>query len=203
MHRCSPYLPVPHIRCAGARAQTGLADDLVVAPYASAMAMMVAPEKACANLRRLAKHGLLGAHGFYEAIDFTPLRVPPGQRGAIVRSFMAHHQGMSLLSMAYLLLDRPMQRRFQSDPLFRLRSCCCRSAFRRRPVLPARQRGDGIPVDSRRSRGNLARRHQSSDRRAGGSLLSNGRYHVMVSAAGGGYSRWRIWPSRVGRKTPP
>jgi cyclic beta-1,2-glucan synthetase len=97
----------------------GLADDLVVAPYASTLGLMIAPERACANLRRLAKDGLLGAHGFYEAVDFTPARVPRGQRSVVVRSFMAHHQGMSFLSLAYALLDRPMQRRFQSDPLFR------------------------------------------------------------------------------------
>ena len=79
---------------------------------------MVAPEAACANLQRLAADGLAGRYGFYEAIDYTPARLPRGQTSAVVRSFMAHHQGMSLLSLAHLLLDRPMQRRFESDPLF-------------------------------------------------------------------------------------
>src|SRR5262249_3480616 len=97
----------------------GLSDDLVIAPYASCMALMVAPQQACPNLRRLAKEGRLGAYGFYEAIDYTPARLPRGQTSATVRAFMAHHQGMSLLSLAYVLLGRPMQRRFVSDPLFR------------------------------------------------------------------------------------
>ena len=96
----------------------GLADDLVIAPYASALALMVAPEKACLNLQRLAADGFAGKYGLYEAIDYTPSRVPRGQSNVVVRSFMAHHQGMSLLSLAYLLLDRPMQKRFESDPLF-------------------------------------------------------------------------------------
>ena len=96
----------------------GLADDWVIAPYASALALMVAPEEACLNLQRLAAEGLEGEYGFYEAIDYTPSRLPRGKSNAVVRSFMAHHQGMSLLSLAYLLLDRPMQKRFQSDPLF-------------------------------------------------------------------------------------
>ncbi len=95
----------------------GLAEDLVIAPYASALALMVAPEEACLNLQRLAAGGFEGRYGFYEAIDYTPSRVPRGQSSAVVRSFMAHHQGMSLLSLAYLLLDRPMQKRFESDPL--------------------------------------------------------------------------------------
>ena len=96
----------------------GLAEDLVIAPYASALALMVAPEEACLNLQRLAAEGFEGKYGFYEAIDYTPSRLPRGQSSAVVRSFMAHHQGMSLLSLAYLLLDRPMQKRFESDPLF-------------------------------------------------------------------------------------
>ena len=96
----------------------GLAAELVVAPYASALALMVAPEEACRNLEELASLGFQGKYGFYEAIDYTPTHLPRGQSNAVVRSFMAHHQGMSLLSLAYLLLDRPMQKRFESDPMF-------------------------------------------------------------------------------------
>ncbi|MBS1185758.1 MAG: cyclic beta 1-2 glucan synthetase, partial [Proteobacteria bacterium] len=97
----------------------GLGDDLVIAPYASALALTVMPREACRNLQTLAGHGFLGAYGFYEAIDYTPTRVPRGKPHAIVRTFMAHHQGMSLLAFAHVLLDQPMQRRFMSDPLAR------------------------------------------------------------------------------------
>jgi cyclic beta-1,2-glucan synthetase len=96
----------------------GLADDLVIAPYASALALMVAPEEACLNLQRLATEGFEGRYGFYEAIDFTPSRLQYGQLNAVVRSFMAHHEGITFLSLAYLLLGRPMQERFGSDPQF-------------------------------------------------------------------------------------
>ncbi|HSG22181.1 MAG TPA: glucoamylase family protein, partial [Azonexus sp.] len=96
----------------------GLADDLVVAPYATALALMVAPEAACLNLQRLAAEGFVGKYGFFEAIDYTPSRQRRGQSNVVIRSFMAHHQGMSLLALAYLLLDRPMQRRFAADRLF-------------------------------------------------------------------------------------
>src|SRR5439155_19510840 len=96
----------------------GLAEDLVITPYASALALMVQPEQACSNLQRIAAAGAAGKYGLYEAIDYTPSRLPIGQSSAVVRSFMAHHQGMSFLSLAYLLLGRPMQKRFESDPLF-------------------------------------------------------------------------------------
>src|SRR5580698_8046955 len=96
----------------------GLGDDIVVAPYASALALMVAPEAACRNLERLATEGLAGRFGLHEAVDFTPARLPRGQASAVIRSFMAHHQGMSLLAFASVLLGQPMQRRFASDPQF-------------------------------------------------------------------------------------
>src|SRR6185369_16301115 len=85
----------------------GLAEDLVIAPYASALALMVAPEAACANLERLAAEGHLGPYGMYEAVDYTPSRLPSGWDSVHVPQFMAHHGGMSLLALAYLLLDKP------------------------------------------------------------------------------------------------
>ena len=96
----------------------GLGEELVIAPYATALALMVAPEDACLNLQRLAAEGAEGPFGLYEAIDYTPSRLPRGQSSAVVRSYMAHHMGMTFLSLAYLLLDRPMQKRFEADPLF-------------------------------------------------------------------------------------
>src|SRR3954452_18775873 len=71
----------------------GLAEDLVVAPYATVLALMVAPEEACRNLQRLAAEGLAGRYGMFEAIDFTAARLPRGHSAAVVRSFMSHHQG--------------------------------------------------------------------------------------------------------------
>src|SRR5690606_31853724 len=96
----------------------GLSHDLVIAPYASMMALMVAPGAACGNLQRLAAAGFGGMFGLYEAIDYTPARLPRGQGHAVVRSFMAHHQGMGLLALDYLLRDQPMQKRFVEDPEF-------------------------------------------------------------------------------------
>jgi hypothetical protein len=88
----------------------GLSEDLVVAPYASALALMVAPEQACLNLERLAAAGLEWNYGFYEAIDYTPSRLPRGQASAVVHSYMAHHQGMSFLALAYNLLEPPFDK---------------------------------------------------------------------------------------------
>jgi cellobiose phosphorylase len=170
----------------------GLAEDLVVAPYASALALMVAPEEACLNLQRLAAEGFEGNFGLYEAIDYTPSRLPRGQSSAVVRSFMAHHEAMSLLSLASLVLDRPMQKRFESDPLFQATTLLLQERIPRATAFyspPAELSGDrtspGGPVAP-------VRVFNSPDTPIPEvQLLSNGRYHVMITNAGGGYSRWK------------
>jgi hypothetical protein len=93
----------------------GLADDLVVAPYATLLASIVQPDLAAKNLHALEKEGLSGPFGFYEAIDYTPAHVPPGRHGVVVKTFMAHHQGMSLVMLDNVLNGDPMQRRFHTD----------------------------------------------------------------------------------------
>jgi len=171
----------------------GLGDDLVIAPYASALALTVMPREACRNLQRLAADGFLGDYGFYEAVDYTPSRVPRGKHHAIVRVFMAHHQGMSLLAFEQVLLNQPMQRRFMSDPLARATEL----------LLQERVPKQGATLHPH------AAEVSAADRPAAGEagaimrvftdpntpipevhLLSNGRYHVMATHAGGGYSRW-------------
>ena len=170
----------------------GLAGDLVIAPYASALALMVAPGEACLNLQRLAADGREGQYGFYEAIDYTPSRLPRGQTSAVVRSFMAHHQGMSLLSLAYLLLDRPMQRRFESDPMFQATTLLLQE---RVPKAAAFYWHTAEFSDIRTTAGapeTPVSVFSSPDTPLPEvQLLSNGRYHVMITNAGGGYSRWK------------
>ncbi|HTQ05780.1 MAG TPA: glucoamylase family protein [Polyangiaceae bacterium] len=95
--------------------KAGLAEDLVVAPYATALAALVDPVAAVKNLKALAREGLEGDFGFFEAIDYSATRVPPGKRGVVVRSFMAHHLGMTLVALDNVLHERCMQRRFHAD----------------------------------------------------------------------------------------
>lgn len=94
-HRPAPSLPISGVRRTRLGFKRGLGEDLVIAPYASALALTVLPREACRNLQVLADSGFLGVYGFYEAVDYTLSRVPRGKPHVIVRSFMAHHQGMS------------------------------------------------------------------------------------------------------------
>jgi cellobiose phosphorylase len=172
----------------------GLGDDLVIAPYASALALLVAPGEACRNLERLAVEGFLGRHGFYEAVDYTPARVPRGKHHAVVRAFMAHHQGMSLLALAQALLGEPMQRRFMSFPFVRatqslLEERVPRSGATLNPHAAEVSASAHPPVAES---GTIMRVFTTPDTVLPEvHLLSNGRYHVMATSAGGGYSRWQ------------
>jgi cyclic beta-1,2-glucan synthetase len=170
----------------------GLADDLVIAPYASALALMVAPEEACLNLQRLAAEGCEGKFGLYEAVDYTLSRLPRRQSSAVVRSFMAHHVGMSFLSLAYLLLDRPMQKRFEADPLFQATMLLLQERVPRTTAFYS-QTADSLESRTVSAGEETYVRSFSSPNTPEPQvqLLSNGRYHVMVTNAGGGYSRWK------------
>ena len=171
----------------------GLAEDLVVAPYATAMALMVQPQRACENLMRLAGEGCAGTYGFYEAVDHTPSHLPPGETSATIRSFMAHHQGMSLLSLDNLLLDGPMQRRFMACPLLKAADLLLQE---RVPKTAASVYVEDLAIEATRQitseSENVMRVLTNPSLPAPEvHLLSNGRYHVVISSAGGGYSRWR------------
>jgi hypothetical protein len=178
----------------------GLAEDWVIAPYASALALMLAPEAACENLQRLAAMDMEGEYGFYEAIDYTPSRVTQNSKaqvstvaaGVIVRSFMAHHHGMSLLAFAQVLLGQPMQQRFARAPEFQATLLLLQERIPKTSVLHTHvaEHAEGksfceLPeLSAYRPIGfDTANPHVQ--------LLSNGRYHVMLTNAGGGYSRWQ------------
>lgn len=168
----------------------GLADDLVAAPYASALALMVDPEAALTNLRRLRNLGLSGDYGFYESIDYTLRRQPKGGHGVIVQTYMAHHQGMVLLAIDNVLNDAIMQGRFHADrrvhavePLL----------FERAPVAPLLTKAterEYAPVRLRTT-GPVEPTAPIDARAPVTQLLGNGAYTVMITSAGGGFSRWR------------
>ena len=151
-----------------------------------------APGRVRRTCERLADEGLAGPYGFYEAIDYTPARVPRGRSSAVVRSFMAHHQGMSLLALAYLLLDQPMQRRFEADPQLQATLLLLQERI---PKAVAFHPHTAERAELRPTVGAAEtplRLFTTPDTPAPEvHLLSNGRYHVMVTNAGGGYSRWK------------
>jgi cellobiose phosphorylase len=170
----------------------GLAEDLVIAPYATVMALGVEPQAAFANLARLRSEKAEGRCGFYEAVDFTPSRMARGQTRAVLRSFMAHHQGMSLLALDDVILDSPMQRRFQANPYFRAAELLLQERLPRETTVfyPHELEAGRTRVTASESEATFRVFTNPNIGPPEVHLLSNGRYHVMVTAAGGGYSLW-------------
>ncbi len=169
----------------------GLGEDLVIAPYATALAAMYLPHAAVENFGRLEKEGALGRFGFYEALDFTPSRLAEGQRVAIVRCYMAHHQGMSLVALANVVHDGAMRHRFHCAPLIQAADLLLQER------IPIGADTSSIPLlqdlsEVKESAQPPVRRVPSPTSSVPTAhLLSNGHYAVMITAAGSGYSLWR------------
>ena len=169
----------------------GLIEDVVVAPYATMLAAELDPNDAMDNLRRLQKEGALGPYGFYESIDYTRERLPEGQKYVLVKAFMTHHQGMSLVSLTNVLQDDIVEKRFHSDPAVQATELLLQERI---PV--------GVPAAHPRAEevltgrvvqtlpGMITRVYESADLDTPRTqLLSNGSYNVMITTAGSGYSR--------------
>ncbi|PYS94298.1 MAG: hypothetical protein DMF64_01530 [Acidobacteria bacterium] len=179
----------------------GLSEDLVIAPYATMLAALIAPQPAFVNLRRLERAGALGGFGYYEAIDYTPERLPQNQTHVLIRAFMAHHQGMSLVALDNLLHQDVMQRRFHAEPLVQATELLLQERIPR-GVPAAHPRAEEVLSGRvvRTLTGLAPRVYDSPDLPTPRTqLLSNGTYSVMLTTAGAGYSacaglavtRWR------------
>ena len=171
----------------------GLSEDVVIAPYATGLAAMIDPTAAIQNFRRLAAAGASGAYGFYEALDYTAARLPEVAQVAVIRAYMAHHQGMVVVAIANVVHDGAMRARFHAEPIVQATELLLQERTPR-DVAVARPRADEVKAvgDVREFVPPVVRHftspHGSLPRTQ---LLSNGRYAVMLTTAGSGYSRWR------------
>ena len=171
----------------------GLGEDLVVAPYATALGAMIEPEAAVRNLVRLAAAGASGPFGFREALDYTRRRLPEDASVAVVNSYMAHHQGMALVAIGNVLHGSAMVGRFHAEPMVQATELLLQERMPR-DVLATRLRADEVKSDAyvRDLAPPVLRRFTSpSDPTPRTHVLSNGRYAVMVTAAGSGQSSWQ------------
>jgi len=168
----------------------GLDEDLVIAPYATSLALMVTPRRACKNLQEISSEGFEGEFGFYEAIDYTPSRLPRGKSFSIVQSYMAHHQGMALLSYAYVLLNKPMHRRFESERRFQATMLLLQERIPRASLFYAHT-ADLLESQTAIIDSQIRCITTPNTPIPEIQLLSNGRYQIMVTNSGGGYSRWK------------
>ncbi len=178
----------------------GLGDELVVAPYATALAAMIDPVAAAANLRRLQVVGAYGEFGFFDAVDHTHHQRGMSDethgptdptRGAVVKTYMAHHAGMTLVALANAIFNDRMVERFHRDPRVQATELLLQERVPRyAPTIDPRPREEmrvaqpppPVPV----------RRYRSADTMyPHAQFLSNGKFISVVTNAGGGGSLCR------------
>jgi cyclic beta-1,2-glucan synthetase len=169
----------------------GLASDAVIAPYATGLAAMIDPRAALENYSALADIGAVGRYGFYEAIDFTRSRLPENEKCAIIRNYMAHHQGMTIVAVANVLHRGRMRDRFHREPMIQ----ACELLLHEPATREARAAN---PIEEIKVAPNQIDAEMLTERRLGPPvefspqthILSNGAYSLMLTSAGSGYSRW-------------
>ncbi len=169
----------------------GLSEDFVISPYSTFLAMMVTPHEALKNISRLEDAGLSGEYGFYESIDYTSERLSREEGAHIVRSFLAHHQGMILLSLNNVLNENILQTRFHSDPLIRAVEPLLQEKFPERSPLTVPHHAE-ITYTEQQEEGlketwseTITTPHTILPRTR---VLSNGFYSLMIDNAGSGFS---------------
>jgi cyclic beta-1,2-glucan synthetase len=170
----------------------GLFEEVVVAPYATALAAMLEPRAALDNFARLEEVGARGAYGLYEALDYTPAKLPGNTSVAVVRSYMAHHQGMTIVALGNVVHDGLSCGRFHSDPMVQASELLLHERTPR-SVAVTRPRSEEVrvaPLVRDLVLPTLRRFESPHDITPRTHLLSNGRYTVMMTAAGSGFSRW-------------
>ncbi len=169
----------------------GLIDDMVISPYSAILALPVDPNGVMENINVLVNEGIEGAYGFYEAIDYTPGRLVHGQRKEIVRNFMAHHQGMNLLALNNYLNDNCMQERFHADPAITSGEILLQEKIPVKAIITKEYKEPVKPLEiPKREEIRLVRKYnEPKSILPRCHILSNGKYSIMVTDAGSGYSK--------------
>ncbi len=170
----------------------GLSGNLVIAPYATGLAAMVAPRAAARNYVTLAREGGLGVYGYYEALDYTPSRLPKNETVAVVQSYFAHHQGMTIVAIFNAVKNGELRDIFHAEPMVRATELLLQErASRTVPITHARSEDmAAASVLKEDMRPAIHTLHSPGGGTPTTHLLSNGQYSVMLTAAGGGYSNW-------------
>jgi cellobiose phosphorylase len=170
----------------------GLGYERVIAPYATVLASLIDFPAAYSNLNALEKLGARGDYGFYEALDFTKERLPETEQNVAIKSFMAHHQGMSLVALGHLLLDRSLSSRFHADPRIQAIELLLQERISQKPVVLKRWNWTATKFPRAKEEEHEFERHfyAADTPMPEARILSNGRYVVMLTSSGSGFSRF-------------
>lgn len=167
----------------------GLSNELVVSPYSTILALQIDLLNGMANVNRLIAEGLEGKYGFYEAVDYTQERIPKGKKKAIIKCFMVHHEGMSLMALDNVLNKNILQDRFHRVPKVKATELLLQEKVPNRIIYDREQTFD--EGDSSFEKNNIiVRKYTTANTEIPEThLLSNGAYSLMITNSGTGYSK--------------
>ena len=170
----------------------GLADEMVVAPYGSVLAITDYPKEVYQNLKRLEEYGMYGKYGFYEAIDFTPERLEKGKKTAIVKTYMAHHQSLILLSINNLFHNNILQNRFIKNPEISAVSILLQERMPETAIITKEKKEKVEKLKCVDYEDYICDNYKKIDERLIlGNVISNENYLIAMNQKGEGISRYK------------
>ncbi len=173
---------------AGVGLKRGLANELVVSPYSTVMALQTDFRGAYDNLKKLTDEGLEGTYGFYEAVDYTKNRISKDESKAIIKCFMIHHEGMSLMALDNVLLKNVLQKRFHALPKVKATELLLQEKISKRVVYD-REHKFNVSGTSMGKQKIIVRKYTTANTETPEThLISNGSYSLMISNSGAGYA---------------
>jgi cellobiose phosphorylase len=167
----------------------GLMTDLVISPYSTVMALQIDLKEAFNNIKRLIEIGMEGIYGFYEAIDYTKERLPKGKKEAIVKCFMVHHEGMSLMSLDNVINNNVLQERFHRVPKVKATELLLQEKKSKTVVYDREQQYESTDLITEKQNLIVRRYSTAKTKMPETNIMSNGNYSLMITNSGAGYGK--------------
>ncbi len=169
----------------------GLADEMVVSSYGSILAINYVPKDVIKNLKELENQGMLNEYGFYEAIDYTPERLGKGETSSVVRTYMAHHQALILLSINNLLNDNIFQKRFMYNPEIEGTQILLQERMPETFIITKETKEKIEKIKYKDYEGYSEQMFNKIDERViRGNVISNTNYTIGINQKGNGFSKF-------------
>ena len=169
----------------------GLDEDIVVSSYASFMALTIEPKEVMKNIKRLDNEGMYDKYGFYESIDYTPERMPKGKKEIIVKTYMAHHQGLILLSINNFFNNNIMKNRFSANPEIGAVETLLEETMPEKKIITGKDKKKPEKIKYHDYENNACRTFTKTNTNMPTcNVISNDNYSVLIDVKGNGYSKY-------------
>ena len=170
----------------------GLADEMVVSSYGSMLAITDIPKEVVKNLKVLEQYGMYNKYGFYESLDFTPERVRKGKKAEVVKTYMAHHQGLILLSINNLINQLILQKRFTKNPEIQAVTILLQETMPEKAIITKEDKEKVEKLKYKDYEDYIVRTYTKIDERLiTGNVISNENYMIAMDQKGEGVSKYK------------